>query len=597
LSAHFVGIGQAGRGKVPQTRAWQARDAPLMSTHQDNRALSILHGPPLADEPGLGELTLPGFIRQVTDRFADKEALVHRRDDGSIERWSYQELWEHAFQVAQALVACGLGKGERVAILMTNRAEFLSALFGTALAGGVATPLSTFATADELDYLISASACSVLLLERHVLKKDFASTLVALEPAIAAADPGKLESLRYPFLRHIAAVDAASTEGSIEAWQFFLARGKATPASQVEARAALVSPADPGVLFFSSGSTAKPKGIVSAHRGVAIQLWRMGPQQGLDEDVRSWTANGFFWSGNFAMIVGGTLGKGGTLVLQRTFQPEEALDLMEREKATFLFAWPHQWAQLIAAENWRRVDLSALKYVDVDSPIAEHPTIHSSWIEPRHCYGNTETFTISTALAANTPREVGGLSHGRPLPGNSIKIVEPLTGKVVPVGAQGEIAVKGPTLMLGYLGIPLDESLDEEGYFRTGDGGHIDEAGLLYFEGRLNDIIKTGGANVSPVEIDEVIRECPGVKVAQTVGVPHDTLGEMVVTCIVASNDAGLNEEAVRAFAREKLASYKVPRRVLFFTESDMQLTGSSKVKTSDLRKLASDRLETEAAT
>ena len=569
-----------------------------MSTNpnQDMAPLSILHGPPLAEEAGLGELTMSGFIRQVTERFGHREALVQRGDDGGIERWSYSDLWERSCEVAQSLIACGLGKGERVAILMTNRAELLSALFGTALAGGVATPLSTFSTAGELEYLVSASACSVLLLERHVLKKDFVEILGALEPAITTAQPGKLESLKFPFLRHVAAVGCDEGMGAVESWQSFLARGSDTPPSQVEARAALISPADPGALFFSSGSTAKPKGILSAHRGVSIQLWRMGPQQGLDENVRTWTANGFFWSGNFAMAVGGTLGIGGTLVLQRTFQPEEALELMEREKVTFLFAWPHQWAQLMAAENWSTVDLSALKYIDVDSPIAQHPTIHSGWIEPRHCYGNTETFTISTALPANTPREVGGLSHGRPLPGNSIKIVEPLTGKIVPVGEQGEIAVKGPTLMLGYLGIPLDETLDEDGYFRTGDGGRVDEAGRLFFEGRLNDIIKTGGANVSPVEIDEVIRDCPGVKVAQTVGVSHDTLGEMVVTCIVASNGAGLSEEAVRDFAKEKLASYKVPRRVLFFTEADLQLTGSAKVKTSDLRKMASDKLAAEAA-
>jgi len=118
--------------------------------------------------------------------------------------------------------------------------------------------------------------------------------------------------------------------------------------------------------------------------------------------------------------------------------------------------------------------------------------------------------------------------------------------------------------------------------------------GRLHWEGRLNDIIKTGGANVSPVEIDEVIRDCPGVKVAQTVGVPHETLGELVVTCIVPHDGAALDEETVRSFARDKLASYKVPRRVLFFTEGDLELTGSAKVKTGDLRKLALKTLEAE---
>src|SRR6202012_3638286 len=109
-----------------------------------------------------------------------------------------------------------------------------------------------------------------------------------------------------------------------------------------------------------------------------------------------------------------------------------------------------------------------------------------------------------------TPRELAEGSHGRALPGNTLKIVDPLTGEAVARGERGEIAVKGPTLMLGYLGVPLDETLDAEGFFRTGDGGFVDDTGRLFWEGRLNDIIKTGGANVSPVEIDSVIQDCPG---------------------------------------------------------------------------------------
>jgi acyl-CoA synthetase (AMP-forming)/AMP-acid ligase II len=149
--------------------------------------------------------------------------------------------------------------------------------------------------------------------------------------------------------------------------------------------------------------------------------------------------------------------------------------------------------------------------------------------------------------------------------------------------------------MLGYLGAPLDETLDHEGYFRTGDGGYVDEAGRLVWEGRLNDIIKTGGANVSPVEIDSVIIDCPGVKLSQTVGVPHDSLGEIVVTCIVRHDGAQLDEATVRDFARAKLASYKAPRRVLFFSEGDVALTGSAKVKTADLRDLVAKALAAQA--
>lgn len=557
-----------------------------------SNGMSLVRGLPLSEETGLGALTLGGFIKEVTQRFGPREAACLPVGDG-VERWTYNDLWQRSEAIARALIACGVGKGTRVGILMTNRLEFLSAVFGTALAGGVATTLSTFSTPAELEVLVQASACSVLLLERRVLKKDFVAMLAELEPQVTSAAPGQVASLKFPFLRYLAMVDDKENEGAVESWENFLSRGASVSPALVDAAASSVAPSDPGVLFFSSGSTGKPKGILSAHRGVTLQMWRWRKWMGFrDEDlVRFWSANGFFWSGNFAMAVGGGLAAGGCLVLQRYFQPEEALELMEREKVTCLFAWPHQWAQLVGAKNWLDVDLSSLYYIDAKSPIAAHPTVNTPWREAAAAYGNTETFTLSSVFPANTPEEVVGGSHGVPTHGTTFKIVDPLTGQIVPLGERGEIAVKGPTLMLGYLGIPLDETLDDEGFFRTGDGGYFDEEGRLHWEGRLNDIIKTGGANVSPLEIDDVIRKHPGVKVSQTVGVPDELLGELVVTCIVRHEGATVEEEEIRDFAKEKLASYKVPRRVVFFSEDELELTGSSKIKVADLRELVKKRI------
>ncbi len=153
--------------------------------------LSIVSGPPLSDEPGLGALTLPGFLREVTQTYGEREALVWRTADG-VTRWTYAQLWERAIEVARALRGCGLGKDARVGVLMTNRPEWLAAVFGTSLAGGVAVTLSTFSTPSELDYLIQASAVSVLLFERRVVSKDFAAILAELEPAIGTSQPGAL---------------------------------------------------------------------------------------------------------------------------------------------------------------------------------------------------------------------------------------------------------------------------------------------------------------------------------------------------------------------------------------------------------------------
>ncbi|EJU14466.1 AMP-dependent synthetase and ligase, partial [Sphingomonas sp. LH128] len=345
----------------------------------------------------------------------------------------------------------------------------------------------------------------------------------------------------------------------------------------------------------SSGSTGKAKGILSAHRGICLQLWRWKTWYAIEEPPRTWSANGFFFSGNFTMALGGTLSSGGCLVLQRTFDPVAALPLIESEKATMLLAWPHQWPQLEAVPGYADADLSALRYLDGSFPLARHPSVHAEWTEPR-AYGNTECFTLISVYPAQTPIGLSAGSHGLPTAGSTIRIVDPLTGQTVPLGERGEIAVRSPTLMLGYIGIPLDETLDEDGFFRTGDGGYLDAQGRLFWEGRLNDIIKTGGANVSPLEIDAVLRDCPGVKIVQTVGIPDPLLGELVVSCIVPLEGLTPMPDAIRAYARERLASFKVPRKVLFFGENELETTGSAKIKTADLRLLAAARLAEQTA-
>lgn len=568
------------------------------TTTLDSKAgepLSLVSGPSLRDEPGLGTLTLPGFLREVTTMYRDREALVLRSAGGDT-RWSYADLWERATEVACALRALGVGKDTRVGVLMTNRPEWLSAFFGISLAGGVAITLSTFSTAAELEYLLNASCVAVLLFERQVLKTDFVAALSGLAPELETTAPGRLQAKKFPFLRYLATVGDPAP--GIDSWETFVAHGQNEPHELIDATAEATRPSDVAVLFFSSGTTSKPKGIFSAHRGVAIQMWRFRRVCHFEPDdyLRCWSANGFFWSGNFVMSLGGTLAAGGCLVLQPTFDAVAALELMASERVNYPFAWPHQWAQIETAPNWLSVDLSSMKFADVKTPIASHPTVSCEWQLPDHAYGNTEMFTISTIFEFGTPREVHADSSGIPLPGVTVKVVDPISQVLLPRGETGEICVKGPTLMLGYLGTPMDETLDAEGFFHTGDSGHLDEVGRLYWEGRLTDVIKTGGANVSPLEVDDALVKHPDVKVTKTVGLPHQTLGEIVVACVVPRDGANLDAEAVREYLRERLASYKVPRHVLFFRDTDITLTGSDKIKADELRDLAILRLSKSAA-
>ncbi len=547
---------------------------------------STTRGISLADEQ-LGSLTLGGFLRDVCTKYADREALVFHTPERAV-RMTYAQVWAEANSVARSLVARGVTKDTRVGVLATNRPEWITAVFGVALAGGVGVALSTFAKAAELEYMLRVSDVSLLIVERNVLERDFVAELLELVPELAMQAPAY--STRMPFLRR-AVVIGEAPKGAFESWSEFVHGGPHAPAALVDAIADEVSPVDRGMIFFSSGSTSKPKSIVHMHRAAAIQCWRWRDIYNVDTNVRTWAANGFFWSGNFASALGTTFAAGGCLVLQRVFLGDEALELIQKERVTLPIAWPHQWVRLVEAPGYEKADLSTLKYVGDTSPLRKHPTVKTSWEEPMFCYGNTETLTLNTAYPSGTDSKTVGGSHGVPLGGNILRIVEPVTGKVLNRNEPGEIAVKGPTTMLGYLRVALEDTFDEEGFFRTGDGGFIDEEGRLHWKGRLNDIIKTGGANVSPLEIDAVLKECPGVKIAATVGVPHDTLGEIVVACIVSKPDEQLDEAQVRGFVGKRLSSFKVPRRVLFVAESDLELTASNKVKTAPLKALAAKRL------
>jgi len=318
---------------------------------------STIRGIELSREP-LGALTLGGFLREVCGNNALKEALVFHPPSAPVIRRTYAQVWDEAFVVARALVARGVTKETRVGLLATNRPEWITAMFGIALAGGTCVAMSTFAKGAELEYQLRVGDISLLIFERSVIERDFGKELLDLCPELANS-VGLVQSTRFPFLRRAVCIGEAPSAGdAIECWSDFISGDVAVSAAIVDAIGAQVTSTDRGLIFFSSGSTAMPKCIVHAHRAAAIQCWRWPRVYAVDPDVRTWTANGFFWSGNFAMAMGATLAVGGCLVLQSYFAPGEALKLMQSEHVTMPIAWPHQWARLVDDPAWSNVDLS-----------------------------------------------------------------------------------------------------------------------------------------------------------------------------------------------------------------------------------------------
>lgn len=538
--------------------------------------MTTLQGPPLETMTGIGALTMGGFLEEVADRFASNEALVFDEPlrSGATVRWTYADLRDEARRVAKALVASDIVRGDRVAVLMGNRPEAVAALFGAAMAGAVAVPLSTFSPVPELAYLLANSQAKVVLTQARLLTRRFADDIEGLRPEL-------------PHLRDIVTVGAPT-------WDRFLVAGDHVADSRLDARIADTSPSDHGLIIYSSGTTSAPKGMLHNHRAPTLQFWVQAQIFRRHEGTRMWTALPLFWTAGLNTAMGATLAAGGCWVMQETFDAGEALALMAREAVTEPYALPHQIGALEEHADWATTDLASLTYVFGKSAFSRHPTVDgdTTWNMPVG-YGLSETCAFFVSHMSDTPRELLKQSMGKLLPGNELRVVDPDTGRVLGPNEDGELAIKGPTLMEHYVGMTPEECFDADGFFHTGDAGFFDADDYVHWTGRRTEMIKTGGANVSPAELEVELRACPPVKLARIVGMPDPRLDEIVVACITLKDGAEATEADIQAFLRERVAAYKVPKRVLFFDEGEIPMTGSdTKVRDTELVALVTARLQ-----
>ena len=534
--------------------------------------MTTFEGPPLALTPGIGSRTLGGFLIEVTDRYGGNEALVF--DDplaaSRTERWNYSRLAEESWKVAGGLTSAGVRPGARVGIVMGSRPEAVAAFFGAALTGATAVLMSTFSSPSELEFMVNHSEVQILLTQSELLGRRLAR---------------EIESLSAPQLERTVVVG--------EDWADFVGRGGTADTRQLRSLADAVKPADPGSIIYSSGTTDRPKGILHSNGSPSLQFWVQAKVFGRHPGTRLWTALPMFWTAGLNTAMGATLAAGGCWVMQETFQPAEALALMERERVTEPYTLPHQTAALVELPQWESADLSSLKCVYGKSAFARHPSVKGdpAWNFPVG-YGLSETCAVFATHYSDDPRDLMKQSTGRLLPGNLLRVVDPDTGRLLGTGESGELAVAGPTLMQHYVGKTAEECLDSDGFFHTGDAGWFDEDGFLHWTGRRSEMIKTGGANVSPAEIEVALRAFGPAKLARVVGRPDPLLGEIAVLCLVLRDGAHASTEDVRSFLKERLASYKVPKEILFLSEGEVPMTSSdTKVRDEELRRVVDAHL------
>ncbi len=510
--------------------------------------MTTLAGPSLDDAEGVGALTIGGFTHEVCTRHAGREALVFDDPlrDGATRRWTYARLGAEARRVAKAVMAAGLGKGARVGVLMGNRPEAVAALLGAPMAGAVVVPLSTFSPRPELEFLLRHADVSVLLTQTRLLERDF------------VADVAALDRSQFPFLERVAAVglttpgeERDSDPSDVIGWDAFLAGGDGIDDAALDRRIAEVHPSDHATIVYSSGTTDRPKGMLHNHRAPSLQFWLQARVFRRRPDTRLWAALPVFWSAGLNTVMGATLAGGGCWVMQETFEPVAALRLMARERVTEPYTLPHQTAALEECPEWATTDLSSLTCVFGKSAFARHPRVQgdTTWNMPVG-YGLSETCAIFITHSSTATRAEMKQSAGRLMPGNELRIIDPDTGEQLGPDHDGEFAVRGPTLMEHYVKQTRAECLDADGFFHTGDMGFFDTDGNVHWTGRRTEMIKTGGANVSPAELEVQLRACAPVKLARVVGVPDARLDQIVVLAVTLKEGADAVEDEIRAFLR-----------------------------------------------
>ena len=529
---------------------------------------------------------VPAMIRALAARHGERELIV-----GDGRRLRYAEAEATSARMARALLAAGVGKGARVGICFPNGPEWVLAWLAAARIGAVVVPINTFFKARELGWILRHADVSVLLTASQLLGNDYLARLEEVAPELARAEAGRLRARALPYLRAVHAWGGANRPWVLAGEA--LADGPGDPAVDdgfLAAAEACVSPADPMVILYSSGSTADPKGAVHTHGAVIRHSHHLGRLRGVREDDRMWSPMPFFWVGGFVFALLGALHAGACLLCESQFEPGRTLAMLERERATAAVGWPHFGKALVEHPDFAARDLSSLRKGNIPKLLPPEVCPPDPELRPNGL-GMTETCGPHTYTGEGAlPESLRG-AFGRAVAGVEHRVIDPDTSAPLGAGKSGEICVRGESLMQGLYKVEREQCFDRDGFYHTGDAGFFDANGILFFQGRLGDMIKSGGANVTPSEVESVLASLPEVKEAYVVGVADPQRGENVAAAVVLEPGAMLAADEVRARAKAQLAAYKVPRHVLVAAHDALPFTDSGKLDRRKLRKLLEERI------
>jgi fatty-acyl-CoA synthase len=514
--------------------------------------------------------TLPALLDELAARQPTHELIV-----GGDARLGYRESRERARQLAKGLLRLGVKRGDMVALLMNNQPDWLLIDFAVTLLGATLVPISTWARPREIEYMLNHCAAGVLLTVPRFGGQDYLGALANL------GWPG---GSRLPHLRRLvvagepSAGAGAPAVSSLDAlWEL----GRDVSDADIDTAQRAVSPHDVAYILYTSGTTSTPKGVQLAHRGLIENMWNIGERQHLTAADRMWMGISLFWSFGCANALLAVMTHGGTIVLQEHLDPAAALALIERERCTVYYGTPNIAQALIEHPDRPRRDLSSLRTgAAIGAPAAMQMVMDLGASEICNVYGLTECYGNCSVTDAHDAAEVRRTTVGFPLPGMEIRVVDRETRRPLAPGEVGEILVRGH-LTPGYYRDPERNAaaFDAEGFLITGDLGAVGDDGRLRFRGRIKEMVKTGGINVAPVEVEEVLLGHPAVEQAYVVGVPDPRKEEILVAVVVPKAGQTVSPDALRALCKEALAAYKVPAQIHVMAREDLPVTGTGKVQ------------------
>jgi fatty-acyl-CoA synthase len=478
----------------------------------------------------------------------------------------YDELAGRVDRLANALRERGVQQGDRVAYLGENHPSFLETFFAAGTLGAIFVPLNTRLAPPEIQFALQDSG-SVVLINAEAL--DGLAVSGSRDTAV---------------LHRLVVRGSASSDDVPDGAEDYAAALAAAPAERIDVRVTLD---DTAIILYTSGTTGRPKGAVLTHGNITWNSYNVL----VDYDVASTDValviSPMFHVASLGMGVLPVLLKGGTLLLEAGFVPGRALSLIEKYRATMISGVPTTYQMLAEHEAWDSTDLSSLKKITCGGsavPVRVMEAYESRGLSFSGGYGMTETAPGATSLQPDRSRDKMG-SVGLPHFFTDVRIVDPL-GAVQAPGAVGEIQIKGPNVIREYWNRPdaTAGSFADGEWFRSGDIGYADEEGFIYIADRLKDMIISGGENIYPAEVEQLIIELEAVASVAVIGVPDEKWGEVPRAIITIRGGHTVTEAEVRAHLEGRLARYKIPKSVVIVDE--MPRTASGKIRKADLREM-----------